>query len=202
MHIIRHADFKPMPWKNGGGATLEIAVQGEPYDWRLSLATIHQDGAFSAFPGYRRHTLLVSGAGFDLHFDSGPGRGMTLPFAQPGDGQIYPGGSPCHCRLRAGPCTDLNLIIREHFVADLTSSRLAGQPLAVGEPGAALCVMPLTSPLVVATAAGDWPLGVLDAGFLPAGAKATLTPAPGAVDGLVAMVSLPGLPAALGSVSA
>ena len=39
MRILRGADYKRMPWKNGGGETVEIAVSPEgaalsDFDWR------------------------------------------------------------------------------------------------------------------------------------------------------------------------
>ena len=50
------ADIAPTPWKNGGGATREIACWPagtglDSFDWRISVATIAADGAFSLFAG-------------------------------------------------------------------------------------------------------------------------------------------------------
>src|SRR5665213_802608 len=58
-----------MPWRNGAGVTHEIMrvpAQGEPFSWRLSLATVASNGPFSAYPGYQRAVALVDGAGFRL----------------------------------------------------------------------------------------------------------------------------------------
>ncbi|MBM3526239.1 MAG: HutD family protein, partial [Alphaproteobacteria bacterium] len=53
-----------MPWKNGLGRTAEIArapATGEAFDWRLSIATIAADGAFSVFPGCERTLVPIAG---------------------------------------------------------------------------------------------------------------------------------------------
>ena len=49
MRILRAADHKRMPWKNGGGETTEIAVFPEhaglsDFDWRVSMARVDGDG--------------------------------------------------------------------------------------------------------------------------------------------------------------
>ena len=62
--LIPYAGLSPVPWKNGGGSTTQIAVFPpdagfEDFDWRISLATIAEDGAFSEFPGVERTLALV-----------------------------------------------------------------------------------------------------------------------------------------------
>ena len=46
----------PQLWRNGGGQTRELAAApaGEQWHWRISLAEVRQDGAFSAYPGVTR----------------------------------------------------------------------------------------------------------------------------------------------------
>src|SRR5262245_22091782 len=68
--ILRRQEYLRMPWRNGGGTTYEIArepVEGEEFDWRLSLALIERSGPFSNFAGYQRAISLVNGAGCILH---------------------------------------------------------------------------------------------------------------------------------------
>src|SRR5690606_24981691 len=48
-----------MPWKNGGGTTLQLAISPkgaslEDFAWRISSAQVAVDGAFSSFPGADR----------------------------------------------------------------------------------------------------------------------------------------------------
>ena len=55
MRILRASDHRVMLWKNGGGSTTEIAVFPPgagigAFDWRVSMASVVGDGAFSAFP--------------------------------------------------------------------------------------------------------------------------------------------------------
>jgi len=71
--LIQYASLRPTPWKNGGGATTEIAVFPlgagfDEFDWRVSLATITEDGPFSQFPGIDRSLALVDGDGVLLDF--------------------------------------------------------------------------------------------------------------------------------------
>ena len=48
--LIRASDCRCMPWKNGGGATTEIAVHPHDagladFEWRVSIATVQVVGA-------------------------------------------------------------------------------------------------------------------------------------------------------------
>lgn len=106
-------DYQRMRWKNGGGWTTEIAVSphdagltGKPFDWRVSLAEIENDGEFSAFPGYDRTILLAEGAGMQLSFDAASPQTISQPhepFEFRGEWQTY-------CRLLNGPVRDFNVM--------------------------------------------------------------------------------------------
>jgi environmental stress-induced protein Ves len=69
---LQPADYKTMPWKNGGGTTTELMAENSSgaagYDWRLSIAAVAQSGPFSDFSGYDRSIMLVEGKGFTLEF--------------------------------------------------------------------------------------------------------------------------------------
>ncbi len=71
--IISPAGFKTIPWKNGLGETTELAISEggslTNFDWRLSIATVSQDGVFSDFSGYDRNLVLISGQGISLTHD-------------------------------------------------------------------------------------------------------------------------------------
>ena len=73
LRVLRPADYKRMPWKNGGGMTTELAVypSGDAYDWRISIADIESNGPFSTFEGYDRYIALLEGIGMELRFDEG-----------------------------------------------------------------------------------------------------------------------------------
>jgi uncharacterized protein len=71
--LLRPADYKRMPWKNGGGTTTELAVYpsdaDDAFDWRISIADIESNGPFSIFAGYDRFIALLDGIGMELRFD-------------------------------------------------------------------------------------------------------------------------------------
>ncbi len=113
MRIIRAAERRVMPWKNGGGVTTEIAVFPEgaslgDFDWRISTAHVAGDGAFSSFPGIDRTLAVLSGGGIHLAFADGAA--VTLdrgsqPFAFDADRAVTG-------LLVAGPIDDLNIMSR------------------------------------------------------------------------------------------
>ncbi|MBV8740947.1 MAG: HutD family protein [Sinobacteraceae bacterium] len=114
MWIIRAADLVPTPWKNGGGVTREILrapAGGAHFDWRLSLANIDTEGAFSAFEGYTRTLVLVRGHGLLLRFT---GHGESR-LTQLGDHVTFDGGWQTYGVPLGGSCVDLNLIAAHHL---------------------------------------------------------------------------------------
>lgn len=112
MRIIRAADHRVMPWKNGGGVTREVLVELDPADpsqflWRISIATVAQAGPFSRFPGIDRSIAVLDGAGMRLDVDGKPetvSRGGT-PFRFSGDADVF-------SELIDGETTDLNVMTR------------------------------------------------------------------------------------------
>lgn len=112
MRVIRPSEYRAMPWKNGGGVTTEMCVSppSGAFDWRVSIATVNADGPFSAFAGYERHIMTLSGKGMVLDIE---GRGkFTLeplePFSFSGDAKVR--GS-----LLQGAVLDFNLMVRRDF---------------------------------------------------------------------------------------
>jgi uncharacterized protein len=74
MRILRADDYRVMPWKNGKGATREIAVHPEgatldDFLWRISLAQVDATGSFSTFPGCDRTLCLVRGGPLHLSIE-------------------------------------------------------------------------------------------------------------------------------------
>jgi uncharacterized protein len=112
MRRLGPADYRDMPWKNGGGVTRELCKLPHPSDparflARLSIATVGASGPFSAFPGVDRTLMLLEGAGMALTIDGT--REVVLdqrlrPFPFPGEAEI-------HCRLLGGPVLDFNLMV-------------------------------------------------------------------------------------------
>ena len=71
MRILRASGHKRMPWKNGKGETIEIAVFPEgasvdTFDWRISMAPVASNGPFSVFPGIDRTLSILTGDGMML----------------------------------------------------------------------------------------------------------------------------------------
>ncbi len=127
MKLIGPADYRHMPWKNGGGTTIEIAVAPaqaslETFDWRVSMATVADPGSFSSFPGIDRTLCVLQGNGIRLDID---GKSVTLtqssaPLGFAADAKVA--GTPLN-----GPITDLNVMTRRgryrHAVSRMTSAR-------------------------------------------------------------------------------
>ena len=96
------------PWLNGGGRTRTIATQpreafsadssdGVPWDWRVSVAALEGDAAFSSFPGVERTSVLLSPGSLTLSVgDRTPHR-----LEHVGDLISYPGDAPTHATLDA-----------------------------------------------------------------------------------------------------
>ena len=109
--VLKHEDYRAMPWRNGRGSTLEIArepASGEEFAWRLSLADIEEDGDFSAYPGYRRALALIAGNRLHLRFKR-HGQRVLTPARR---GTRFEGDWKTHCAVPEGRCTDLSLIVR------------------------------------------------------------------------------------------
>jgi len=113
MRIIRAADCKIMPWKNGGGTTTEIAVAPEgaslgDFDWRISMAHVGQDGPFSSFPGIDRTLSVLTGNGIRLAF----GDGETVVLDRSTAPFFFAADRAVEGVLVGGPIDDLNVMSR------------------------------------------------------------------------------------------
>jgi environmental stress-induced protein Ves len=113
IRILRAADHKSMPWKNGGGVTTEIAVSPEgagldAFDWRVSMARVERDGPFSVFPGVDRTLAVLEGNGIRLTIG---GREPVL-LGVGSEPLAFPADEPTHGALRGGPILDLNVMAR------------------------------------------------------------------------------------------
>ncbi len=102
-----------MRWANGSGTTTEIAVHPadatlDSFAWRVSLARMVEDAAFSVMPDVDRTLLVVHGHGIDLAVGSRRpcrlGR-SSEPFGFSGD-------LPAFARLVSGPVSNLNVMTR------------------------------------------------------------------------------------------
>lgn len=120
-------DYRTMPWKNGGGSTTELAIFPEQSDmdsfvWRLSTATVAQDGPFSHFAQIDRSIAILSGQAMLLKSakEAVTGQHLTqvsLPYR-------FRGEDPIYAELETGTIVDLNLMTRrdacQHFMQRLS----------------------------------------------------------------------------------
>jgi len=119
--VISPAEYRRMPWKNGGGLTEEIATHPEDspleaFNWRVSIAEVARDGPFSRFAGIDRTIVLLEGAGMRL---SGEGRDVLL--RAPFEPYAFDGEDPVDCALVSGPIRDFNAMVRRgRAVANVT----------------------------------------------------------------------------------
>jgi environmental stress-induced protein Ves len=110
MTVLRAADRRPQPWKNGGGVTSEVIAYPlgcgtHDFDWRVSIAEVTEAGPFSCFEGVDRVLAVLEG---ELELDIGTGAPIALtresiPHAFPADVSTY--GKPLGCVVK-----DLNVM--------------------------------------------------------------------------------------------
>lgn len=135
VHTVCLADVPAQPWRNGGGSTQELLAwpDGTGWQWRISVATIAQDGPFSAFPGVQRWFVVLAGAGVALQLAH---RLVRVTPASPPlrfDGAGAPG-----CTLLGGPTLDLNLMLRQDAGMGSMQVAAAGLPWLCAAPHRAL----------------------------------------------------------------
>ncbi|MDX3928644.1 MAG: HutD family protein [Shinella sp.] len=175
--LLRSGDYRRMPWKNGGGETVEIAVHPEASDlaafgWRVSIATVASDGPFSVFPGIDRTLAVLSGGGMELDIE-GMGKYVLTPISEP---LSFAADAPTAARLSAGAITDLNVMTRRgafsHRMQHSTTAEtkgissqsrwlllVASDPLGVETAEGLIGLQPLDTLLVE----GPAPLGLVAA---------------------------------------
>lgn len=113
MEIIRFAELKPEPWRNGGGVTRELAshpkaasAQDGAWDWRVSIADVGSAGEFSTFPGMERVITVIDGELLLLTVD---GEEHPLEKYRP---FRFSGEAASASALPTGDIRDLNVIAR------------------------------------------------------------------------------------------
>jgi environmental stress-induced protein Ves len=167
MQIIRFADLKPQPWRNGGGVTRELASHrggasagaassGDgaaagtassddgAWDWRVSIADVTSAGEYSAFPGMERVLTVVEGELLLLAVD---GTEHPLEKYRP---FRFPGGAASSSALPTGDIRNLNVIAREGAFKAYTSivelSKKRAHPVFEGQLGILLQGQATVSP--------------------------------------------------------
>ncbi|MGQ3214066.1 MAG: HutD/Ves family protein [Shinella sp.] len=170
--LLRNSDHRRMPWKNGGGETVEVIVTPEDaslseFGWRVSMATVASDGPFSVFPGIDRTLAVLSGDGMALSIE-GLGDKLLTPVCAP---LGFPADAPTTARLTGGPITDLNVMTRRGVFRHTLVHHIAHNSKALPASSGERLLLAL-APLGVSTAEGLIGLQPLDALVLDGSEKA------------------------------
>ena len=154
--IISPEHFQTMPWKNGLGNTIEIFKEDTPdntgFAWRLSMADVTTDGAFSNFAGYDRTLLLLEGKGITLLHANGQCDELTehLQTAR------FKGDEETMASLHDGPIKDFNIMARRGYCsASVSSSQKADNLTLDTERPDSLLVYAVNGELAIKLSSGD-----------------------------------------------
>lgn len=164
--LLRWAQQRPSPWKNGGGVTREIAVwppDTTDFDWRVSIADVETDGPFSSYPGIDRVITLLEGP--SMRLTSG-GRTKDLTPLEPFD---FPGEAEIYCALPGGPTRDLNLMLRRTRVRGAIGIHDGRSPVDFPPGPGHRLVVALEDDVCVRAGSDEWTLGRYDAVSAPRG---------------------------------
>jgi environmental stress-induced protein Ves len=138
MEIIRFAELRNEPWRNGGGVTRELAshpqaasAQDGAWDWRVSIAELTKAGDFSPFPGMERVLTVVDGELLLLTVD---GAEHPLEKYRP---FRFSGEAAAHGALPTGDIRNLNVITRtgsfKGFTSIIELSKKRAHPVFEGQ---------------------------------------------------------------------
>ena len=170
MKLLRSADYKRMPWKNGGGETVEIIVSPEhagfdTFDWRISMAHVATSGPFSSFPQIDRNLTVIAGEGIVLAFDGGD----TIRLDQRSAPLDFPGDVAVEGILIDGPIEDLNVMTRRGKMCQrVFRHALTSTPANLSWHGDVCVLVNLGEHASVAASGASHTLGLKDALILDA----------------------------------
>lgn len=125
--LLKAETHRQMPWKNGGGVTVEIAIYPEDasvddFDWRVSTASVAQDGAFSKFENVDRTLSVLSGDALVLEVED-----KVVQLSQQSQPFSFAADATTYARLTGGAITDLNVMTRRgHFIHQVHDLRITG----------------------------------------------------------------------------
>jgi hypothetical protein len=162
--VIRFAECRTMPWKNGGGSTTELAVFPEgagldAFDWRISMARVEADGPFSAFPGIDRTLAIMEGDGLSLSVGDHAARLVTLH----GSPLPFPADQPAAARLLGQPILDLNVMSRRGVWRHAVSVVDVSDGAALGSTGPLTILVARDAPVELRLSDNVFALGLFDA---------------------------------------
>ncbi|MFO1361483.1 MAG: HutD family protein [Burkholderiales bacterium] len=136
MKILRRAQYRAIPWKNGRGTAHRIAVSParagyDTLDWHVSRPEIAAAGPFSRYPGLDRQFMLIGGSGLTLRIRPGPdGAAFEQSIAAPLRPFAFRGEWDVECALHDGPVEVFNVMTRR----GRAGARLEIVEAAAGQP--------------------------------------------------------------------
>ena len=166
--VIPANEHRRERWRNQLGWTREICRSSDTddWDWRLSIAEIERDAAFSTFPGIDRELVLLAGNGLRLRFDDG----ATVELQPPHDRHRFAGERAVTGELVDGITHDFNLMWRRDRVqAELWHRPLVGPMVIFAEPRSTWAVHLIAGQARFADDSGLPPLATGDTAILAAG---------------------------------
>jgi environmental stress-induced protein Ves len=170
MRILRAAEYRSMPWKNGGGVTTEIAISPvgaglDDFDWRVSTARVEGGGPFSQFAGVDRTLAVLDGEGLVLELADRPPSEVSSASAP----LFFPADVPTQASLIAGPITDLNVMTRRGRMTHVVERLAILTPLEIRAEADTTLVLCVEGNVKV-SGDGQARIGPLDALLLEPGA--------------------------------
>ena len=168
--VIPANEYQRVRWRNQLGWTREIVRQpdGDAWDWRLSIAEIERDAAFSLFPGVERELVLLTGNGLRLRLDN-----SQMHELRPPHGRLrFAGERIVSGELIDGPTHDFNLMWRRARVqAQLWHRPLVGPMVIFGNPHSTWAVHLIAGQARFVDESGLPPMAAGDTAILMAGAQ-------------------------------
>lgn len=168
VRVLPAQGYRRMRWKNDAGWTSEIlrVPDQEEWCWRLSIAEVEADSAFSAFPGVERWLMLLSGEGMQLCFEDG-----TTQTLRPPHGAVQLSGDRALTgRLVDGRSTDFNVMWRrDRHAAQIWRRPLEESMVVFVEPDETWAIHLLSGEMGIASDAGVDNLQAGDTAILEAG---------------------------------
>lgn len=130
-HRVPAEALRAEPWANGAGTTTVLASGPDPqaWRWRLSVARIESDAAFSALPGVRRQFAPLD-TSIALRFADGERQVLRLAVVR------FDGADAPHARLTDGPTRAFNLMLRDDAEGELIARPLNGAMVSPPSAGA------------------------------------------------------------------
>ena len=173
LEVLRGVERTPLPWKNGGGLTREVAVcpPGSDlagFDWRISIAEIRRPGPFSLFEHVDRRMAVLDGR---LSLAIG-GRPAVILTPQ-SDAVAFPGDVPAFAEPLGAAVTDLNVMTRRSRCAARLTRLHAAQ--MVLDPQADTTLLVALTALLVRREEAELSLAPLDALRIGRGGRCTIT---------------------------